>query len=129
MTNSEPSLTLQLPLPARQLSPNARVHWSGKRRAVKEARAAAREESRRVMGDAGMRSAPRWEKATYRCVFFLPDARKRDADNLMASLKSYLDGIADAGVVVNDSGLWPERPEMRVDRRMPRVEITLTKES
>jgi hypothetical protein len=47
----------------------------------------------------------------------------------MASIKSALDGVADAGLVVNDSGLWPESPEIHVDKENPRLEITFTKEA
>ena len=74
---------------------------------------------------------PRWGKAVYKAVFLFPDARRRDPDNCIASLKAYLDGIADAGLVANDCDLWPVRPEIRQCARisrMPRVEITITEE-
>lgn len=119
------SLTLQLPVPVKELSPNARIHWSAKARAVKAARVAARIEAVRVLN--GIR-APRWPRAGYCATLFHLTARTPDPDNFNASLKAYLDGIADAGVVSNDRGLWPERPQFCRVERMPRVEITITPE-
>ena len=42
-----------------------------------------------------------WEAATVHLTFHM--AKRRDADGLLAWVKPLLDGIADAGVVVNDS--------------------------
>jgi hypothetical protein len=46
----------------------------------------------------------------------------------MASLKAAEDGIADAGIIVNDRALWPERPVFDKDAKRPRIEITITRE-
>lgn len=119
------SITIILPLPDKCLSPNARVHWAKKAKAAKSARFEACFEMKRVAG----RIELTWRKATYRARFYFKDARRRDADNAIASIKSALDGVADAGLVVNDSGLWPERPEFHVDKENPRLEITFTKEA
>jgi len=122
-----PALTFELPIPGPALSPNARGHWAVKAAAVKAARAAARGEAVRVLDSAGLR-APRWEKARYRAMLFHVGARTPDPDNFLASLKAYLDGLADVGIVANDRGLWPERPEYRQVAIMPRVEITIEPE-
>ena len=121
------ALTFQLPIPAKALSPNARLHWAVKSKAVKESRRTACIEALRVLGDAGM-PAPYWAKAKMRVVVFTATARRPDPGNLMASLKAYEDGFADAGVILNDRNLWPERPEFRKSERMPRVEITIEPE-
>lgn len=118
------SITIVLPLPDKCLSPNARVHWAKKAKAVKFYRQRARYETRAI---AGLNLG--WQKATYKARFYFPDARRRDADNAIASIKSALDGVADAGLVINDSGLWPERPEFLLDKENPRLEITFTKEA
>ena len=55
--------------------------------------------------------------------FFFRDRRRRDRDNLLASLKPAFDGIADARVVTNDSGMIHMPVEQYVDRPDPRVEI------
>lgn len=40
--------------------------------------------------------------AAIELVFFLPDKRRRDLDNLVASCKPYLDGLVHCGVVRDD---------------------------
>lgn len=121
------SLTFQLPLPDRVLSPNSRNHWAVKSKAVKAARMTARIEARRVLSDARM-EPPRWKVATMSVVLFLgPRNKQPDPDNIIASLKAYIDGLADAGIVANDKNLWPERPEIRRVERLARVEIKITK--
>jgi len=128
MTTDSKSLTFYLPIPDKVLSPNARCHWAVKSKAVKAARTAAKTEACRVLGDSGC-PAPRWAKARYTArLYTLPASRVRDPDNFIASLKSYLDGIADAQIVANDRDLWPERPEFHRCTRMPRVEIIVTPE-
>ena len=120
------ALTFQLPLPDRRLSPNARNHWALKARMVKAARGAARLEAVRVLDG---RTPPRWGKAKFRpAVFLAPKNRQPDPDNLLASLKSYIDGLADAGIVANDRDLWPERPTFSRVEKFPRIEITITPE-
>lgn len=117
------SITITLPLPDPALSPNARVHWTKKAKCAKHYRW---EAQCNVMAKTPRRLM--WEKASYTARFYFRDARRRDADNAIASLKSALDGVADAGLVINDSVLWPERPEFHTDKENPRVEITFTKE-
>lgn len=119
------SITIILPLPDKCLSPNARVHWAKKAKAASHYRNRAKLDCFIKANRVRMS----WEKASYKARFYFPDARRRDADNAIASIKSALDGVADAGLVVNDSGLWPERPEFFVDKENPRLEITFTKEA
>lgn len=119
------ALTFQLPMPDSRLSPNSRNHWAVKSKVVKASRLAAAEEARRVLSDNQM-EPPRWEKASMGVVLFLgPRNKQPDPDNLIASLKPYIDGLADAGIVANDKNLWPDRPEIRRVERLPRVEITI----
>lgn len=112
-----------LPLPDKVLSPNARPHWAQKAKATKGHRMLAWATVRRTI-----RKPPEWEQAHVRAVFYWPTRHRRDRDNAAASLKAYLDGIADAGVVEDDAGFvhWPV--EMRYDKDAPRVEITITEE-
>lgn len=121
------SIRLTLPLPDKALSPNARVHWAKKARAAKAARRAAWLMATKVLREARQKP-PMWERATASVVILWPTAHRRDVDNAAASLKAYWDGLADAGVVANDSGLVPEPPVFLVDRRRPRVEITVSPE-
>lgn len=125
---SRSSLTFQLPIPDKCLSPNARTHRAVRWKAVKAARTAARKEAGRVLKDAQM-DPPRWAKVRIQAAVFLSGRMKEtDPDNLIASLKAYQDGLADAGIIANDKGAWPERPTFQRVERMPRVEITVTSE-
>lgn len=119
------TLHVVLPLPPKELSPNARVHWSLRSRLVKAARARATEGARTALHFAGM-APPMWERAYVKMIFYWPDKRRRDASNAAASTKAYEDGIEDAGVIANDEGFSFLPVEMQVDRENPRVEITVT---
>jgi hypothetical protein len=127
-TTSQSSLTFQLPVPSPKLSPNGRYHWAVKADAVADARTTARNEAVRVLADAGIQP-PRWKQAKLTAILFRTnDKTTPDPGNFLASLKAYEDGLADAGIIENDRGLWPERPRFERVDSMPRVEITVTPE-
>lgn len=123
--NRNEMITITLPLPPRSLSPNGRSHWATKSRATKKYRRDAELAAVSAMMELNMRFAPQWELATAKVSFYWRTAAKHDSDNSTASIKAGFDGIADAGVIKNDSGLTPMPPEMFVDRKNPRVEITI----
>jgi crossover junction endodeoxyribonuclease RusA len=83
---------VELPWPDKRLSPNARVHWSAKARAVKDARILSWFKVSDIVG----LPLPRWPAANLEMVFCPPDKRRRDADNLIAATKAHRDGISDA---------------------------------
>lgn len=95
-------LMIDLGLPPAELSPNSRCHWAVKAKAVKRYRRSAGVIARARLGRA---KAPRWRRAQVLAVFFLPDGRVRDPDNLMACLKPAWDGLVDAGILADDRGL------------------------
>jgi Holliday junction resolvase RusA-like endonuclease len=70
---------------------------------------------------------PMWERATVQARYYFKTRARRDKDGLVAILKSYLDGIADAGIIGNDHGFTAPTVEEDFDRERPRVEITITK--
>lgn len=113
----ERAVFVVLPLPPKQLSPNARICWQAKARAVKRYRALAHANC--------YQSARRWKTAEAEAVFYFRDRRRRDRDNLLASLKAAFDGIAAAGVVADDAGITHLPVRVEVDRDNPRVEITI----
>jgi crossover junction endodeoxyribonuclease RusA len=119
------SITIILPIPVRKLSPNARVHWAEKAKLVRASRKTAHLAAVEALN---LRRPPGWVKAKMEVNAFFKHNRSRDADNFMASLKSVCDGIADAGIIANDKGLWPERPTFEKDSSNPRIEITITEE-
>lgn len=85
-----------LPWPPKDLSPNARLHWSKKSKAAK----AYREACRVITLQAGEKID--WEGDIHVWIdFYPPDRRARDDDNMIAAFKSGRDGMADA-LKVND---------------------------
>ncbi len=104
-----------LPLPPAALFPNDKSHWTVKQRHIRLARWRANVEARKALGN---NPAPYWRKAALVVRFSFPGACRHDPSNLMRSLKAYEDALQDAGIIVNDKGLWPERPEIVTDRSL-----------
>lgn len=119
------ALKIEISLPPRELSPNhtvgSRGGRLGKSRKVKAYREAARWLAMYALAERG--GLTLWPAATARCTFYHRDRRRRDRDNLLASLKSAFDGLVDAGVLVDDAGLTHLPVVMEIDRERPRVEI------
>lgn len=90
---------IRLPWPPASLSPNARGHWSAKAKAASryrgEARLLAQAMGCRALAVPGL---------SVEVIFYPPDYRRRDTDNMLASVKSGLDGISDATGV--DDSNW-----------------------
>lgn len=114
--------TVTLQLPHKSLSPNSRCHWATKARAAKGYRSAAWAVALERLG---RDPAPQWVQAVCQCRFYFPDRRIRDCDNLLASLKSAFDGLADAGIIANDSGLIHLPVVRDVDAHNPHVDIVV----
>lgn len=107
---------LDLPWPRPPLSMNDRGHWSARRRAVGQIRA-----------DVGwlVRAAkiPPLRRAVVQLHYRPRTARRRDADNLMATSKPCVDGLVGAGVLTDDTPAF-------VEHLTPRLhEATATPES
>jgi crossover junction endodeoxyribonuclease RusA len=85
---------LRLSWPSRHLSPNARVHWAARAKAVK----AYREEARYVAQSAGCRVLG-CDGLDLAITFYPPRRGRHDLDNLLARMKAAIDGIADASGV------------------------------
>lgn len=80
-----------LPWPDKALSPNARIHWAQRAKAVK----AYRQACWALTKEAGLTID--WEGYIYLWLtFYPPDRRARDDDNLIASFKGGRDGMAQA---------------------------------
>ncbi len=85
---------ITLPL-AKPLSLNSRQHWHAKARDV----AALRDATRLLVRNAHIGYH---ERVTVGLVYYPPDQRRRDADNLVATLKPACDALVDEGVVIDD---------------------------
>jgi len=111
------SKTITLPLPSRNLSPNARVHWSKLADFKKRARRLAAFETFAQIGQQQFKG--------YRLDFFWPNKRRRDKDNATACCKAYLDGVADC--TGQDDSEWDfDGVRFEIDRENPRLEIVFT---
>lgn len=84
-------LTIYLPWPPKELSPNTRLHWSKLARAKRLYRASCASEA---TGQGVCSTSAK--KARISLVFTPPTKRAYDLDNLVARMKSGLDGLADA---------------------------------
>lgn len=82
---------VRLPWPSPVLSPNHRGHWAPKAKAVRMARTYAA-----WLVKEQCSTKPGWDGASVSITFCPPNKRRRDRDNLIASLKAATDGIADA---------------------------------
>jgi crossover junction endodeoxyribonuclease RusA len=91
------SVLIELGWPAKQLSPNARVHHMVKHRYAKAAKTEAGWATKMARPFDWASDGP----LSVAITAYPPDRHARDTDNLIASLKSHLDGIA-AALEVND---------------------------
>ena len=128
-----------LRLPGKALNPNSRPHWGSKAKATKELREEASFVTeaeirllRKRLAQSDLKFSTVWNHVFVKPVFFFKDKRKRDKDNCSASLKAARDGICDAmkkyGYVEDDDNFVPMPPEIKVDKHVPRVEITVSRE-
>jgi Holliday junction resolvase RusA-like endonuclease len=92
-------VTVTISLPPKQMHPNARCHW----RAKLKPKAIQRQNAALA---AGYASRVMFRSATIQATFHLGKRGKRhDSDNLIAWLKASIDGLQDAGVLADDSGV------------------------
>lgn len=115
-------ITIVLPHPPAPLRPNARTHWRSKAQAVKASRKLA---GLKAIEALAMRRPPLWERAKVQIVWRCTKRIHPDPDNIVASCKAYFDGLADAGIITNDRGLWPERPIIETGAHWPEVVLKI----
>jgi len=95
-------MKIELPYPPKELSPNATLHWAKKMKFKKSYR-----QTCWALALSQKLTAPSGEgKIDIHITFYPPDRRHRDADNMVASIKAGLDGVADA-LRVNDKRFLP----------------------
>lgn len=115
-------ITLEWPSPV--LSPNFRGHWAKKATAAKKARKHAYKAALMSMDNNDWLSNN--DGVIVFCMsFYPPDKRYRDDDNLIAMMKSYRDGIANA-LQINDKRFRTVVEIMPPEKSKERVEITLS---
>ena len=124
-------VTLTLPLPPRQLSPNFRPRfWKEKADAVREYRFNTKVLGLKRRQEVGL-AAPLTPPVTADILFVVKDARRRDLDNLLSSLKAGFDGMVDARLLEDDSsaklriGSLAAQPRRKSVNEPAHVHITL----
>lgn len=93
--------TVVFPWPPKELSPNASIHWAKKAKFKKSYR-----ETCWALALEAKLECEKLGKIPIEITFYPPDRRHRDADNMVASIKSGLDGLADA-LKINDKHFLP----------------------
>lgn len=119
----EQTISISLPLPPKECSPNSRCHWAVKSRAAKSAKEIAFYGAKKA-GVTGKTHS--WDKAFMQPIFTFTVNRKRDLDNLLASMKNQIDGVVAAGLMVNDCGISP-LPSKIIIGKKPGVVLEFTK--
>jgi len=115
-------MTFTFPWPTKALSPNWRGHWAQKAAAVKAYKTACR----RIVGETVVTPSFLPPDATMAVLmrFYPPSKRHYDWDNLLASMKAGLDGMADA-LGVDDNIFRPSIEVMAEVRGMVVVEVSI----
>lgn len=108
-------MTILLPWPPTALSPNSRSHWAVKAKAAKSYRTVCWALARGI-------TVPKGSFIELGLEFCPPTRTRRDLDNLLARMKSGLDGIADA-MGTDDSYF---RPSLRMGEPVPRGCVNVT---
>lgn len=113
-----------VPWPHRYLSPNSRINWAAKAQIVQKARMTSRVLAKQLFGEQDP-AEPIDERINVQLVLHPRDRRRRDEDNIIASMKAYLDGIADA-MGVNDAFFHFKELEHSYIKKTPEIEVWLT---
>jgi crossover junction endodeoxyribonuclease RusA len=87
-------------LPAPELSPNKRLHHMQ----LYQAKRDAKDEAIALVLEQGRPSVP-YDKAHITITWVAKDKRRRDPDNLFASMKAYIDGLVEVGLIADDSAM------------------------
>jgi crossover junction endodeoxyribonuclease RusA len=96
-------IQFSLSWPSKALQSNSRAHWAEKAKATKAAR-------HEAWAMALAHKLPCWLEATI-FIEYWPRTRRGDPQNVPASLKAYIDGIADA-MGCDDRGFKVDYPTM-----------------
>lgn len=129
------TITITMPLPPKELSPNARsgrrkkkgqmrTHWASRAKLTHQYRRSAAVRALAELGCGFMV----FKRAIGKLTFYWPDKRRRDIRNAEAAMKPAYDGLVDAGIIVDDDHkhLIHDTTEFKIDKENPRVEITVS---
>ena len=117
------ALIVTVAIPPRSLSPNARVHYRRKAEDFKKTKIHTGEQTQIAMHEHNVKGG--WMYADCRVFWYARCARRRDRDNLNATLKAVFDGLVVGGLLIDDDNLTHLPMRVEVDARNPRVELHL----
>lgn len=122
-------IVIILPPIPKVLQPNCKAANPGMRMMESRVTKSQRSKVAAMVGQEECETLP-WGHCTVSADMFFKTNRRRDEDNAMGSLKAVYDGIVDAGVVEDDTKKYMTRkmPIFHIDKRHPRVEITITRD-
>ncbi len=92
-------LRIELPLPPKELSPNAGKKWDVNM--INRIAQQAQSDTIALVREQIPRGVP-LERATVTVTFVVPTRGSRDKGNLITAAKPYLDGLVKAGVITDD---------------------------
>ncbi len=122
----EQKLCVIVPWPHPYLSPNSRINWRLKAEVISRARMQAYGLTRSIISQKEHFSAnPANGRINVKFITHPRDKRARDEDNIIASMKGCLDGIADA-MKVNDAFFHFKEIDVSYTKRPPEIEVWLT---
>lgn len=113
---------VSLVVPPGPLWQNRRHHWVKSREAARLYRYAAFCKASSALD---RQPAPKWHKAVCHVAFYWPDSTRRDPFNALAALKPGIDGLVDAGILIDDDKLLPGMVTVAIDKRSPRVDLCI----
>lgn len=113
-------MKFQFDLPPKECSPNWRGHWAKRAAAARSYRWNVR---LTCLSQCKRRQALR--SARVLLTFVVPDNRRRDEDNLLASFKPGIDGMVDAGIFEDDCRLSYTTEKVVEPKCRPRVQVTI----
>ncbi len=122
VNGTSPTLTVRLPFPDPKLSPNGRHHYLVKNAAFQAAKDGAVVAIRATGAVVAGREQPIRMIAHFRC----PDKRRRDLDNLLASIKPYIDALVQCGVIDDDNLIEEILLRKTIDRLDPGLTLEVS---
>ena len=107
-------IELEVDVPGIPPNPNRRLHWAVLARSRSDFRGWTKLAAKDALARSGRSDDFPLRAATLEATFFVKTHRRRDPDNLLASLKPLVDGLVDAGVLVDDDRLTFAPPGIKV---------------
>ena len=112
-------LFIEIPWPHHDCSQNSNKHW----RKMHAARKQQKTETKKLCEILPQKLNA--DSVAVAIMFYPPDNRRRDADNMLSSIKAALDAISER-IGIDDSKFWPITLNRSEKTDNARVEITLT---